>query len=233
MRQIFLIALLLTSFSTWAQVQETFKGEHFIEVSGTAETEFAPNEITFLITLREFEENKNKIQLEKLDQDFLKALQAAGIDKKRLTLADAGSRLSRVTKRDKDAFREKSYQLVLNSAAEVEKFLEKLEPVQVSSLVMTRVHHTDYEKIKLDTKIKALQAAKAKADALLRGIGSEAGKPLMVREWDQDPIQPYDMTANVRMKTMEMQQGLDVPESTMEFKKIRLRAQVTAQFEIK
>ena len=75
MRHIFFIALLLCSFSTWAQVQETFKGEHFIEVTGTAETEFAPNEITFLIALREFEENKNKVQLEKLDQDFLMRLE--------------------------------------------------------------------------------------------------------------------------------------------------------------
>jgi uncharacterized protein YggE len=230
MRKIFIIALMLLSFSMWAQSPETFKGEHFIEVTGTAETEISPNEITFLIVLREFEENKNKIQLEKLDQDFLKALQSAGIDKKRLTLADAGSKLSRLTKRDKDAFREKSYQLVLNSAAEVEKFVEKLEPVQVSHLVITRVHHTDFEKIKLDTKIKALQAAKSKADALLKGIGSEAGKPLMVREWDNEP-QPYDMQANVRMKAMESS-GMQEEPAT-EFKKIRLRAQVTAQFEIK
>jgi uncharacterized protein YggE len=233
MRNIFFIAFFLVSFSLAAQ-QETFKGEPFIEVTGTAETEIAPNEITFLIRLREFEENKNKIGLEKLDKDFLNAIQAAGIDKKRLTLADAGSKLSKLTKRDKDAFREKSYQLVLNSAAEVEKFLEKLEPVQVHDLVMTRVHHTDYEKIKLDVKIKALQAAKAKADALLKGIGAEAGKPLMVREWDHDPVQPYDMTANVRMMSKQAEGvGMEVEESATEFKKIRLRAQVSAQFEIK
>jgi uncharacterized protein len=232
MRKLFLSAFMLMSFSLLAQ--ENFKGEHFIEVTGSAETEIAPNEITFFIRLREFEENKNKVQLEKLDQDFLKALQNAGIDKKRLTLADAGSKLNRVTRRDKVTFREKSYQLVLNSAAEVEKFLEKLEPVEVSDLMITRVHHTDYEKIKLDVKIKALQAAKAKAEALLKGIGSEVGKPLMVREWENDPVQPYDMTSNVRMMKMESQDdGMMPQEPATEFKKIRLRAQVTAQFEIK
>jgi uncharacterized protein len=232
MRRLLLIAFVLVSSGLMAQ--ETFKGEHFIEVTGTAETEVAPNEITFLIRLREFEENKNKVQLEKLDKDFLNALQAAGIDKKKLTLADAGSKLSRLTRRDKDAFREKTYQLVLSSAAEVEKFLEKLEPVQVSDLMLTRVYHTDYEKIKLDVKVRALQAAKAKADALLKGIGSEAGKPLMVREWENDPVQPYDMAANVRMKSMEMNQSMDVAQgSDTEFKKIRWRAQVSAQFEIK
>jgi uncharacterized protein len=232
MRRILFIAFVLISVNLMAQ--EAFKGEHFIEVTGTAETEVAPNEITFFIRLREFEENKNKVSLETLDKDFLNALQAAGIDKKKLTLAEAGSKLSRLTRRDKEAFREKSYQLVLNSAAEVEKFLEKLEPVQVSDLILTRVHHTDFEKIKLDVKVKALQAAKAKADALLKGIGAEAGKPLMVREWENDPVQPYDMQqANVRMAYKQEEGMMEPQQSGTEFRKIRLRAQVSAQFEIK
>jgi uncharacterized protein YggE len=231
MRKLFAIVLVLVSFSGFAQ--EGFKGEHFIEVTGVAETEIDPNEITFLIRLREFEENRTKTQLEKLDQDFLAALKAAGIDKKRLTLADAGSKLSRFRRKDKDAFREKSYQLVLNNAAEVEKFLEKLEPVQVSELFITRVHHTDYEKYKLEVKIKALQAARIKAEALLKGIGSEVGSPLMVREWEEGPIQPYEMNANVRYKMQDEMMAQAPEEPAMEFKKIRLRSQVTAQFQIK
>lgn len=229
MKRIFLIAAMLMSINIFAQPQETFKGEPFIEVTGIAEEEIAPNEITFLIRLSEFAENRDKVQLEKIDKDFLNAVQAAGIDKKRLTLAEAGSKLDKITKRDKDSFREKTYELVLHSAAEVEKFLEKLSTVEVGDLVMTRVHHTDYEKIKLGVKVKALQAAKAKADALLQGIGSKAGVPLMVREWE-DPVQPY-YPANVRM--LKTEQAMDMPqESGPDFRKIRLRAQVSAQFAI-
>lgn len=80
MRFNILIIFLMTSIQ--ALSQETFKGEHFIEVTGTAEMEVEPNEIFLFVRLREFEENRNKVQLEKLDQDFLQAVKAAGIDPK-------------------------------------------------------------------------------------------------------------------------------------------------------
>jgi uncharacterized protein len=234
MRNLFMLALLFIGLSSYGQ--EGFKGEHFIEVTGTAETEIEPNEITVLIRLKEFEENRNKVSLEKLDKDFLAALKESGIEKKRLVLADAGSKLSRIGRKDKDAFREKSYQLVLHSASELETFMEKLEPVKVDQVMITRLHHSDFEKIRLDLKIKALQSARVKAEALLKSINSEIGKTLMVREWDQEPVQPFDMASNMVVRQQKAEYN-DMPEAPGEpelaFRKIKLRAQVAAQFEIK
>ena len=229
-RNILIILLLMASFTTFSQ--EVFKGEHFIEVTGSSEMEVEPNEIFLFIRLREFEENRSKVALEKLDQEFLKAVKAAGIDRKNLTIADAGSNLGKIRRKDKDAFREKSYELKLTSAAELEKFLEKLEPVKVYQLDLTRLHHTDMEKFKIDLKVKALQAAQTKASTLLKSIGAEIGKPIMVRDWDQDPVQPLPQArmANVMYK-QEMQ--ADMAEEQIEFRKLKLRAQITAQFEIK
>jgi uncharacterized protein len=233
MRHLFIAALFFISMNALAQ--EGFKGEHFIEVNGVAETEIDPNEITMQIRLREFEENKNKVQLEKLDQDFLTALKAAGIDKKRLVLAEAGANLSKLGRRDKDAFRVKTYQLILTNAAELEKLLEKLESVKVDHAAITRVHHSDLEKYRLDLKVKALQVAKSKAEMLVKSIGSEIGKPLMIREWEIEPVQPY-LESNMVFKANRGAVGMDDMEMAEEptaFKKIRLRTQVTAQFEIK
>lgn len=221
---------LFTALGAFAQ--EGFKGEHFIEVTGVAQMEIEPNEITLLIRLREFEENREKTQLEKLDQDFLAALKNAGIDRKRLELADAGSKLARLGKKDKDAFREKTYNLKLTSAAELEKLLEKLEPVKVEQVSIIRLYHTDMEKLKIDLKVKALQAARSKAEVLLKSIGSEIGKPLMVREWNDDPQPTMDMSANVYMRAQASGVEED-QESTASFRKMRLKSQVAAQFEIK
>jgi uncharacterized protein len=228
-----LILFLFLSLPFFASAQqEVFKGEHFIEVTGTANLEIEPNEIYTVIRLKEFEENRQKTLLEKLDTDFLNALKAAGIDRKRLELADAGSSIGKFGRKDKDAFREKTYQLKLTSAAELEKFLEKLEPVKVDLVDITRLYHSDYEKIKLDLKIKALQAAKAKAENLLKSIGAEIGKPLMVRDWEVEPVQPM-----MQMKTANMRLDYAVDggqeESTIGFRKIKLQSQITAQFEIK
>jgi uncharacterized protein YggE len=228
------LMMFLMLVATTVFAQEGFKGEHFIEVTGTAEQEIDPNEIIVFIRLREFEENRQKTALEKLDQDFLAALKNAGIDKKRLELADVGSNLGKFGRKDKDAFRQKSYNLKLASGAELEKFLEKLEPVKVDQVNIIKVTHTELEKLKLDLKIKALQAAKAKATALVTAIGGEVGKTLMVREWEE-PVQPM-YAANVVYKTEAYDgdaAGGIQEESTTAFKKLKLRSQIAAQFEIK
>jgi uncharacterized protein YggE len=223
------IALLVSVFSV-VSAQETFKGEHFIEVTGTAQTEIEPNLIYTTVRLREFEENRQKVTLEKLDKDFFNAIKEAGIDKKRVELADAGSKLDKLGKKEKDAFREKTYQIKLTSAAELDNLTEKLEPVKVDLFDVTKLSHSDLEKIKIDLKVKALQAAKTKAETLLQSIGSQAGKPLMVRDFDVELVQPYmNMQANYMMK----QQAGASQDDSINFKKIKLQAQITAQFEIK
>jgi uncharacterized protein YggE len=228
MKKLLLIPILLFPFLLSAQ--ETVKGEHFIEVTGTADQEIEPNEIYVMIRLKEFEENRQKTSLEKLEKDFYNAMKEAGIDRKRIELADAGSDLGKFGRKDKAAFREKTFQVKLVSAAELEKFIEKLSPVKVDSVDVTRLHHSDYEKIKLDLKVKALQAAKAKAEVLLKSIGAEIGKPIMVRDFDFQ--QPYmEMKANVRMQSSEGDQA--AAEEPIAFRKIKMQAQITAQFEIK
>ncbi|MBA4145296.1 MAG: hypothetical protein C0523_06000 [Cytophaga sp.] len=225
------IALFLFLTSSLAMnAQDVFKGEHFIEVTGNAQTEIAPNEIDVQIRLREFEENKKKTALESIDKDFFNALKEAGIDRKRVELADAGAKLDKLGKKDKDAFREKTYQIRLTSGAELEKLLEKLEPVKTDLVDIVRISHSDLPKLKLDLKIKALQAAKTKAETLLKSIGSEAGKPLMIRDWEVDPVQPI---MNMKANTMARFDGVASEEQAVEFKKIKLQSQITAQFEIK
>jgi uncharacterized protein YggE len=218
---VFILLLPLPAFS-----QEMTR-ESFIEVTGTAYREIEPNEIYVTIRLKEFEENRQKITLEKIERDFYNALKEAGIDRKRVELADAGSGLEKFRRTDKEAFREKTYQIKLTSAVELENFIAELSPVKVDSVDVTRLHHTDYEKIKLDLKVEALNAAKTKAMTLLQSIGSRIGKPLMVRDFDFP--EPY-MEMNTHMGTMGMRS--DETENPIAFRKIKMRAQVTAQFEI-
>lgn len=227
MKRLILFPILILPF--FLSAQENFRGP-FIEVTGTAFREIEPNEIYVSTRLKEFEEDRQKTSLEKLEKDFYDAIKAAGIDRKRVELADAGSDLGKFRRRDKEAFREKTFQIKLTSAAELEKFIEKLSSVQVDAVNVTRLHHSDFEKLKLEVKIEALKAARAKAEALAQSIGSQVGKPLIIRDFDF--AQPYmEMSANVRMMKMESDQAPS--EDDIAFRKIKMQAQVTAQFEIK
>lgn len=229
-----ILAFLLVCMATVANAQnESFKGDRFIEVTGTVQQEIEPNEIYLVIRLREFEENRQKTNLEKIEKDFFKALSDAGIDRKRLELADAGSRLANFRRRDKEAFREKTYQLKVTSAGELEKVVEKLEAVKVDFLDIARVSHSDLEKLKVELKTKALLAAKNKAEYLLKAIGAEVGKPLMVRDWEIDPIHPMENQQMNYMRKQEAMEEIAPEQPQIGFRKIRLQAQVVAQFEIK
>lgn len=227
-----LVLFVLTLAPLFTQAQDSFKGLPFVEVTGVADIEIEPNEIFVMIRLKEFEENKQKTSLEKLEKDFFNALKEAGIDRKRVELMDAGSSLEKIGKRDKDSFREKTYQIKLTSAGELEKFIAKLEPVKVASADVIRLHHSDYDKIKMELKTKALLAARAKADGLVKAVGSELGKPLVIRDFDVELYQPMmEMKANVRMQGGDFDQA--APEPPVAFRKIKLQAQISAQFEIK
>ena len=199
-------------------------------MTGTAYREIEPNEIYVMIWLKEFEENRQKTPLEKIEKDFFNAIKQAGIDRKRVVLAGAGSDMENFRRKDKESFREKIFQIKLTSGQELDKLIDELSPVAVDSLNVTRLHHSDYEKIKLDLKVEALKAAQAKAQTLLGAIGAEIGKPLMVRDFDFP--QPYmEMNANVRMMKMDSEGGM--AEDPIAFRKIKMNAQITAQFEIK
>lgn len=227
MKRLILIAFLI--FPLFLSAQETERVP-FVEVTGTAYREIEPNEIYVMIRLKEFEENRQKTSLEKLEKDFYNAVKAAGIDRKRVELADAGSDLGKFRRKDKEAYREKSFQIKLSSAAELEKFIQALSSVKVDSADVTRLHHTDYEKLKLELKVEALKTARDKAKILVEAVGSQLGKPLMIRDYDFG--QPYmEMKANVRM--MSMDAGQQAVEDPIAFRKIKMQAQVTAQFEIK
>ena len=232
MRQNMLLVLFLFA-GVSAFGQEFFKNEHFVEVTGSSEMEVEPNEIFLFIKLREFEENRSKVSLEKLDKDFLQAVKSANIDRKNLTLADVGSTFDKIRRKDKDAFREKSYEIKLTSAAELERFLEKVEPVKVYQIDITRLHHTDMEKFKIDLKVKALQTAQSKASTLLQSIGAEIGKPIMVRDWDQDPVQPLPQARMANVMYKAESDAMAMEDEQIGFRKLKLRAQITAQFEIK
>jgi uncharacterized protein YggE len=207
--------------------QETFK-EPFIEVTGTAHREIEPNEIYVAIRIKEFEENRQKTSLESLEKEFFNAVRQAGIDRKRVELAGAGSDLDKFRRKDKEAYREKTFQIKLTSATELEQLIGALSAVKVDSVDITRLHHTDYEKIKLDLKVEALRIAREKAEVLLRSVDSRIGKPLMIRDFDFG--MPYmEMKANVRTMSMD---SAGPQEDPIAFRKIKLQAQITAQFEI-
>ena len=82
-------------------------------------------------------------------------------------------------------------------------------------------------------------AAKAKADYLLNSVGSETGKPLIIRE--QRISNPQVIQGNMKMRGARSSNNSvyidgyrqEEQESAIQFQKIKLHYSVYAKFEIK
>jgi hypothetical protein len=63
--RLLLIGFILTNFVSWGQTEKPY-----IEVIGSAESEINPNIIVISIRLKEYDENKVKVTLDKIEKRF-------------------------------------------------------------------------------------------------------------------------------------------------------------------
>lgn len=230
----FLLAgLFLTSFSQ-AQQTDSKPPVKKIEVTGSAEIEITPDEIYLDISLREYKNKNVKVEIGTLEKKLQKAVQDAGIPAEDLTIANVfGTNYEQwwsKKKKDPDFMARKQYRLKLSKLDKVNDILGAVDDEGVENVNISSYTHSKMEDYRKQVKIKALQAAKAKASYLLEGIGSSIDGVLEVQEINTDnysDVQPY--MANTMMRSAAAEDAM--PASN--FKKIKVRAEVRAVFFIK
>jgi uncharacterized protein YggE len=95
--------------------------------------------------------------------------------------------------------------------------------------------HSEITRLRRETKMDAMKAAKDKADYLLGSIGQRSGKPVYIKEEpDETPRSSYsNITANTTSNTFRSSSGvLDTSDTELSFSQIRLRYVIVAKFEI-
>lgn len=209
-----------------AQMSESCE-KNFISMVGTSDMEVAPDIIAVVFTLREFEENKQKITLELLEAQFQQAIRKSNIALTRLTLADVGANLLKTNRREKDIFREKQIEIVFTNANELENCFQQLSDVKIGGAMIKEINHSDIDSLKQELRIRATQAAKGNAERVLKSIGSSLGRvnyvtetwaPIVPTVWDLNPS--YLSSSNV------------ADNSNRSFRKMKLTSSVICRFEI-
>lgn len=229
-----LTAGLLAAAFTWAQTNENKLPVKKIEVTGTAEMEITPDEIYFVISLREYKNKNNKVEITTLEKQLQKAILDAGIAKENFTISNVyGSNYQPWTKKkvDPDFMARKQYTLKLSRLDKLNLILAAIDAEGIESVNISGYTHSKMEDYRKQVKIKAMQAAKAKADYMLEAIGSAATGILEVQEINTDnygDVRP--MMANMMYKSLA---ASDAAESNIDFKTIKIRAEVRTVFQIK
>jgi uncharacterized protein YggE len=211
----------------------------YIEVTGTSETEITPDEIYITITLQERMEGKEKLLIEKQEQDLKQNLKELGIDISNITLNNFVADFRKVRMNKKDVINSKSYTLKVASADMVSKVYERLDKINVHDAYISKLAHSkilDYTK---DNRIKAIKAAKDKAEYLLRAVGKQSGMPLQITEVDNSIFNPLyntmntrNMMANNTMQFYNKERSGEESSEEIAIKKIKISSSFLVKYEI-
>jgi uncharacterized protein len=230
MKKLIALALFgLFSLSAMAQQVDLRKK---INVSGAAETEVTPDIIYIGISLKEYfkdNNNKKKVEITELENQLIAAILKAGIAKEDLMINNVSSyNYATEKKKNPDFLASKQYRL---KVADLNKFNQIMESIDAKGVAFTNIESYDYSKmdaLKKELKIKALMAARDKANYMVTALGEKLGGVIEIQDGGDNAIQPV-----YRNYMMKAEMADAAPAQEIDFKKIKLSFTVNAVFEIK
>ncbi|MEM0938180.1 MAG: SIMPL domain-containing protein [Bacteroidota bacterium] len=227
MRYSIIILLSIICFFTWAQ--EKVSKVRSIEVKGSSEVEITPNEIFVSLTLKEYKKGGVKVSLDKLESNLVKALKNLKIPEEKLTVQNIyGYNWNWRKRKAEDFLGSKIFLLEVNDLKQMNDLVESTDPEGLNKMNVQSYSHSDIEAFRKEVKIAAMKAAKEKAIYLLESVGETVGKILEIEEMDYGYRE--DSFSNFAYRSEAAK--ADYYESNVDFKKIKVRAEMRVVFEI-
>jgi len=240
MKTLIAVTAFLASISTsFAQVYDRNPFPKTITVTGTAEMEIVPDEIYVNVDLKEYDKKgSGKVNLETIKTDFLKSVRSIGVPDSAVSIAAYDGYngypywYQRKKKKD-ELYATITYQVKFSNSKKMDELVEKLDDMATQNFYITRTTHSKLETFRKNLKMQAVKAAKETAQYLTGAIGETAGEAVTINE-PQEYYQPYiNMRAsNLAMKSMAAESNDETPAQA-DFKKIKLRYDVTVTFALK
>lgn len=224
---LFLVQVVVCS----AQIGEkNFIDQNYIEVTGSAEMEVAPDEIYMKIVISE--KDKGKKTVEELEKDMLSLFRKLDINTdKDLVICDLLSNFKYYVLKSAVTQTTKEYVLLLHGVKNMSEVVSGLEKLGISNISIDKVSHSGLEKFKTDVKISAIKAAREKAEVLTNAVGQQIGRAIYINETQGAYYQPK--MSNVRIRGVGNALVSDAADPAIEFEKIELKQSVLVRFELK
>lgn len=233
-----LVAICMMLFSRAQQVVAS----PFIEVTGTSETEITPDEIYVSITLRE-RNDKEKLSIARLESDLKQILKDLSIPLEQLVLNEAYADYARYRKVKKEVITSKNYTLKLKDANTLGTVYERLDKMGVEDAYISKLNHSKLIEFTKENRIKAVKAAKEKAEYLAQAVNQTIGKALEISERENyvnnQPYSGYNYrSSNVAQSYSNvggnsLSESVSVDDGTISMAKIKIRSAYFVKYEIK
>lgn len=237
MKKVMLLAAgLFFALSTFAQQADNSKQVKKIEVNGSAEIEITPDELNLDIALREYLKGKTKVDITTLEKQLVKAIADAGLPKETLTIENVNGFNNEFFMRKKkdpvEFMTRKQYRLKLTRLDKINDILGAIDAEGVESTRIASYTSSKMDQYRKEVKIKAIKAAKEKAEYMLAAIGNSIDGILEVQEINTDNYPDYrpQIMSNAMYKSAD---GVGGGAPDIDFKSIKVRAEVRTVFTIK
>ena len=231
------------------QVQPIFTNNPFpktITVSGSAEMEIVPDEIYVNITLREYQKRgDNKKEIETIKTAFLENCKAIGLPDSVISIISftGFNNYYSFKKRKKDPDMQSSitYQVKFKSSELMDKLVEKLDDEATQNFVIARTSHSKITEFRRQLKIKAVQAAKDKGVYLTEAVSERLGEAITILEPDEsnntlafaNQLISNNAYSQTNLSFRDRSGNESGTEQEIDFKKIKLRYEVSVVFSLK
>jgi uncharacterized protein len=232
-----LFTFTLVFFSIIAFSQHQPQQERFIEVTGEGEVKVDPNLIYLSIHLQEFKKDGKIVKLETLEASLRQVLQTVGIPVDALKVYATSGRQYDLKKAKSNLMIGKRYSLKIEDIDLVNPLLAALAEVDILSVSVREVTHSEIEKFKSETRLKAVAAARDKAIQLTAALDSKVGKVLAITEGvgslDRDDLQGRVAGLQVRGIRSESNYYFDKAQSNVvNYEQITISYVVSVRFAI-
>ncbi|MFL5808746.1 MAG: SIMPL domain-containing protein [Flavisolibacter sp.] len=228
---LFVLITIVISASTNAQTEKN-PFPKTISVAGSAEMEIIPDEIYVQVDLKEYEKKgQPKTSIDKIRQEFLGKAKSIGLPDSAITIAsyDGSNEDEAWEKRKKEKeelLASISYQVKLKSSDQLDALVNILDDNATENFAIIKTSHSKIIELRKQLKIQAIKAAKEKAKYLSEAIDEKIGSAISINENVENYTPAYE---NVFSNSM-MVRNADKDESSVNFKKIRLKFDVYVTF---
>lgn len=213
-----------------------------IEVTGSAELEFVPDEIYMTFTLKEYlDAARQKVKLETIKTSFLTLCKNAGIADSNISIVNYSGNerwdyywYSR-RKKEPDFMASASYAIKVSSPDKLDKIVSEMNENAIDNFYISKTSHSKIEQFRKDVKTKALIASRNKAEYLAKSVDEEIGEALLIQELDDSYTGNYssNMYSNTISQSNEIYSTRGNVSSSPNFEKMKLRYEMRVEYRLK
>lgn len=171
----------------------------YIEVTGTSEIEIVPDEIHYLIEIREYfkeefdgkskpEEYSTKVPLAEIEQGLREALANSGIPQNAIRTQEIGDYWRQ---QGQDFLLSKKFDITLTDFNQINEIVKRIDTKGIHTMRIGELENNDMLAYHQKGKIEALKAARRKATYLVEALGKRLGEVIRIVEKDSGNVSPF------------------------------------------